>query len=114
MQPEPLLFLYIPANTGDCSHPSADRSVSIEDFKNYKVSSRCYINRRIGDFLKKLPLTAGCNTGFRKIINALKHNGSPLPVFETDEKRLSFAVTIYRHPEFTDSGVINGVINHHL
>jgi len=35
----------------------------------------------------------------------------PPPSFETDEDRLSFAVTIYRHPEFTDSGVINGAIN---
>jgi ATP-dependent DNA helicase RecG len=36
----------------------------------------------------------------------LEHNGSPLPIFETDEDRLSFAVTIYRHPEFATGGVI--------
>ncbi|MDR2713317.1 MAG: winged helix-turn-helix transcriptional regulator [Clostridiales bacterium] len=93
------------------SHPGADRSVSIEGLQNYKVFSRRYRNRRIGEFLKELHLTEGRNTGFRKIINALDHNGSPLPIFETDEDRLSFAVTIYRHPEFTGSGGINGGIN---
>jgi ATP-dependent DNA helicase RecG len=85
------------------SHPGADRSVSIEGLQNYKAFSRRYRNRRIGEFLKELHLTEGRNTGFRKIINALEHNGSPLPIFETDEDRLSFAVTIYRHPEFADA-----------
>jgi ATP-dependent DNA helicase RecG len=103
------------------SHPGADRSVSIEGLQEYKAYSRRYRNRRIGEFLKELRLTEGRNTGFKKIINALESNGSPLPVFETDEDRLSFAVTIYRHREFGEtgdiveggviSGVISGVIN---
>jgi predicted HTH transcriptional regulator len=91
------------------SHPGADRSVSIEGLQQYKVFNRRYRNRRIGEFLKELHLTEGRNTGFRKIINALEHNGSPLPVFDTDADRLSFAVTIYQHPEFVVSGVVNGV-----
>ena len=56
-------------------------------------------------------LTEGRNTGFQKIIKALEQNGSPLPIFETDEERLSFAVTLFKHPKFKDGGVINGVIN---
>jgi ATP-dependent DNA helicase RecG len=56
-------------------------------------------------------LTEGRNAGFRKIINALNDNGSPPPIFRTDEDRLSFAVTIYRHPEFTDDDVKSGVGN---
>ena len=64
------------------------------------VFNRCYRNRRIGEFLKELHLTEGRNTGFRKIINALKNNGSPMPLFETDEARTSFATTLFIHPAF--------------
>lgn len=45
-------------------------------------------------------LTEGRNTGFRKIVNALEHNGSPEPIFETDPERLSFCTTIFIHPQF--------------
>ena len=34
------------------SHPGPDRSVTIEGLKEYRVYSRRYRNRRIGDFLK--------------------------------------------------------------
>ena len=61
--------------------------------------------------MKELRLTEGSNTGFKKIINALKYNGSPLPTFRMDENRLYFAVTIYQHPEFARSGVVNGVVS---
>ena len=108
---EPIEVRILPDRIEIVSHPGADRSVSIEGLQNYKVFSRRYRNRRIGEFLKELQLTEGRNTGFSKIINALEHNGSPLPIFETDDDRLSFAVTIYQHPEFTGRGVINGVEN---
>jgi hypothetical protein len=103
---EPIEVRVLPDRIQIVSHPGADRSVSIEGLKQYKVYNRRYRNRRIGDFLKELHLTEGRNTGFKKILDALKHNGSPLPIFETDENRLSFAVTIYRHPEFTDDGTV--------
>lgn len=45
-------------------------------------------------------LTEGRNTGFRKILNALAHNGSPKPIFETDPERLSFTTTLFIHPGF--------------
>jgi len=97
---EPIEVRILPDRIEIVSHPGADRSVSIEGLKNYKVFNRRYRNRRIGEFLKELHLTEGRNTGFRKIINALEHNGSPLPIFETDEERLSFAVTLYKHQDF--------------
>jgi ATP-dependent DNA helicase RecG len=96
---EPIEVRVLPDRIEIVSHPGADRSVSIEGLQNFRVFSRRYRNRRIGEFLKELHLTEGRNTGFRKIISALEHNGSPLPVFETDEDRLSFSVTIYRHSE---------------
>ena len=70
--------------------------------RNYPVSRR-YRNRRIGEFLKELHLTEGRNTGFQKIIRALKANGSPMPTFETDDARSYFLTTIGIHPAFTGS-----------
>lgn len=82
------------------SHPGADRSISQEGLREYRVYSRRYRNRRIGEFLKEMHLTEGRNTGFRKIRNALRNNGSPEPLFETDEERTYFATTIFIQPDF--------------
>lgn len=82
------------------SHPGPDRSVTIEGLKKFKVTNRRYRNRRIGEFLKELHLTEGRNTGFRKILEALEANGSPLPEFETDEEHSYFISRIFIHPGF--------------
>ena len=94
------------------SHPGADRSISMEGLKNYRAVSRRYRNRRIGEFLKELHLTEGRNTGFQKIIRALKANGSPMPTFETDDARSYFLTTIGIHPAFTVSNdSVNDSVN---
>ena len=67
------------------SHPGPDRSVTPEGLKGYRVFNRRYRNRRIGEFLKELHLTEGRNTGFGKVLKALSNNGSPAPLFETDD-----------------------------
>ena len=85
------------------SHPGPDRSVTIEGLKEFKVSNRRYRNRRIREFLKELHLTEGRNTGFKKILNALEHNGSPQPEFETDEEHSYFITRIYIHDDFKAS-----------
>lgn len=90
------------------SHPGADRSITQEGLKEYRAYSRRYRNRRIGEFLKEMRLTEGRNTGFRKICNALKVNGSPEPLFETDDERTYFATTIYVHPGFLTDGSSQG------
>lgn len=82
------------------SFPGPDRSVTREGLKNYRVSNRRYRNRRIGDFLKELHLTEGRNTGFKKILDALKVNGSPDPEFETDEERSYFISRLFVHEGF--------------
>jgi len=107
---EPIEVRVLPDCIQIVSHPGADRSVTIEGLKQLKVYNRRYRNRRIGDFLKEMHLTEGRNTGFRKITRALEHNGSPPPVFETDDERLSFVTIIYQHPEFT-SDTVNGTVN---
>lgn len=87
------------------SHPGADRSISQEGLREYRVFSRRYRNRRIGELLKEMHLTEGRNTGFRKIRNALRNNGSPEPLFETDDERTYFAATLFYHPDFARLGI---------
>ena len=109
---EPIEVRVLPDRIEILSHPGADRSISIEGLKSYRVSSRRYRNRRIGEFLKELHLTEGRNTGFQKIIRALKANGSPMPIFETDEERTFFLTTFPIHPDFTASNdTVNDTVN---
>jgi ATP-dependent DNA helicase RecG len=60
------------------------------------VIAREYRNRRIGDFLKELKLTEGRGTGLPTIYNAMGANGSPTPLFETDDHSY-FLVTLPIH-----------------
>lgn len=101
---EPIEVRVLPDRIEIVSHPGADRSISIDGLKNYHVFNRRYRNRRIGEFLKEMHLTEGRNTGFGKILRALAKNGSPKPLFETDDERTSFAATIFIHPGFVANG----------
>jgi ATP-dependent DNA helicase RecG len=68
------------------SHPGPMPPVNAQVLSNQKrIIAREYRNRRIGDFLKELNLTEGRGTGFPAIYDAMKSNGSPDPIFETDE-----------------------------
>ena len=60
--------------------------------------SRRYRNRRIGEFLKELELTEGRATGIPKILKVMAANGSPPPLFETDDDRISFVIRLPHHP----------------
>ena len=93
------------------SHPGQDRSVTLEGLRAFKVRSRRYRNRRIGEFLKELHLTEGRNTGFRKIIEALRRNGSPMPEFETDEAHDYFITRLFVRKNFYDFQRANGALN---
>ena len=84
------------------SHPGPDALVSLEDLRTFKVRSRRYRNRRIGEFLKELRLTEGRNTGFKKILDALAKNGSPLPEFETDDAQDYFITRLFVREGFYD------------
>ncbi len=84
------------------SHPGPDRSVTLEGLRTFKVKSRRYRNRRIGEFLKELHLTEGRNTGFKKILDALSQNGSPLPEFETNEDHDYFIARLFVREGFYD------------
>ena len=79
------------------SYPGADRSIRMEDFKKGQAMSRRYRNRRIGEFLKELDLAEARSTGVPKIFRAMRQNGSPEPVFESDEDRTWFLVRLPAH-----------------
>ncbi|MCK4643351.1 putative DNA binding domain-containing protein [bacterium] len=76
-----------------------------KDFEKEKVIPRSYRNRRIGDFLKELHLTEGKCTGIPTIWKEMERNGSPKPVFKTDEYRAAFFVTLPIHPLVIKEGI---------
>lgn len=57
-------------------------------------------NRRIGEFLKELRLAEGRGTGLPKIFRSMRENGSHDPIFDFDEGRTYFRVTLPAHPEY--------------
>ncbi|WP_081604598.1 ATP-binding protein [Nafulsella turpanensis] len=82
-----------------------DRSIRQEDVDSGRIRPRRYRNRRLGDFLKELDLTEGRATGIPTIKRVLEINGSPPPVFRTDDERTFFEVEIFCHPAFVVSGL---------
>lgn len=82
------------------SYPGPLPPLNKENIMKGNVSARKYRNRRIGDFLKELHLTEGRGTGFPKIRKAMETNGSPNPIFETDDKRTYFLTLLKIHPKF--------------
>ncbi len=94
---EPIEVRVLPDSITITSYPGPDRSVKIEDLASGSVIARRYRNRRIGEFLKELRLTEGRGTGIPTAIRAMNENGSPRPVFATDEERTYFTVTLPVH-----------------
>ncbi len=82
------------------SFPGPLPPLNNEKLKKYQFDVRKYRNRRIGEFLKELHLTEGRQTGIPTILKEMEKNGSPKPIFETDEERSYFKTTFYIHPEF--------------
>jgi ATP-dependent DNA helicase RecG len=93
---EPIEVRVLPDRIEILSHPGADRSITIDNLKQFRAVSRRYRNRRVGEFLKELHLTEGRNTGIHKMLQSLAENGSPEPLLETDEDRIYFLTTIYK------------------
>lgn len=82
----------------NCGGP--DRSIKREDFASGRAIPKRYRNRRLGDFLKELKLTEGHSTGLPAMRKAMYQNGSPEPVFDFDEERTWFQVTLPVHTAF--------------
>lgn len=67
-----------------------------------RIVSRDNRNRRIGDFLKELDLTEGRGTGFPTIYREMEKNGSPKPIFETDESSTYFLCVLPVNTNFVE------------
>lgn len=98
---EPIEVRILPDRITIVSYPGPDRSIKLEALAAGNFVARRYRNRRIGEFLKDLRLTEGRGTGIPKAIRAMTENGSPQPIFETDEERSFFAATLPIHPRFS-------------
>lgn len=98
--PEPITVRITPESMEITSFPGFDRSISDKDIEDRNIRARVYRNRRIGDFLKELRLIEGRNTGFPNAFNALKFNGSEMPVFIQNPDRDFLSVVIPVHPYF--------------
>ena len=97
---EPIEIRIHPNRIYILSYPGPDASIKMEDMQNGRVVTRRYLNRQIGNILKELKLTEGKCTGIPTILKTMKNNGSPIPLFETDEHRQSLKVTFFVHPAF--------------
>lgn len=89
-----------PSRIDIISFPGPLLPLNKENLKNLHLNVRKYRNRRIGELLKELHLTEGRGTGIPSILKSLKKNGSPFPVFETDDERSYFKTTITIHHSF--------------
>lgn len=97
---EPIEVRITPDELLVLSFPGPDRSIRLEELQAGRAVSRRYRNRRIGEFLKELDLTEGRSTGVPKILRVMRQNGSPEPVFETDDDRSYFLIRLPVHGGF--------------
>ena len=100
---EPIEVRILPDSITISSFPGPDRSIRKKDMREFRFLSRRYRNRRVGEFLKELEMTEGRGTGIPKILRAIQANGSPAPVFHTDDERTYFLVELSIHPFFAEA-----------
>jgi ATP-dependent DNA helicase RecG len=98
-----------PSRLDIISFPGPLLPLNKEKLKNNQFDVRKYRNRRIGEFLKELHLTEGRATGIPTIIKALVKNGSPNPVFETDDDRTYFKTTFYTNSYFDIKSLVKEI-----
>ena len=84
---EPIEVRVLPDEILIQSFPGPDRSIRMDELRAGRPVARRYRNRRIGEFLKELELSEGRNTGIPTVLRAMHDNGSPVPLFETDDDR---------------------------
>ena len=98
---EPVEISIMPDKIEIVSYSGADRSIRLADLRAGKcVRARRYRNRRLGDFLKELDLTEGRGTGIPTVKKELEKNGSSKAMFDSDDERTFFFVSIPCHADF--------------
>lgn len=98
---EPVKVYLYPDRIEIISYPGPVRGIELAHLHPVpSVPSVPARNRRIGEFLKELHLAEGRGTGLPKIYRAMRENGSQTPLFDFDEGRSYFRVTLPAHPEY--------------
>lgn len=99
--PEPCKVYLYPDRMEIISYPGPVAAISLEHLQGKLPSSPVPArNRRIGTFLKDLRLAETRGSGIRKIHRTMQANGSPQPIFDFDEGRTYFRVTLPAHPRY--------------
>lgn len=100
---EPIEVRVLPTAIEIISYNGVDPSLKQSDFDTGTIRNRRYRNRRIGEFLKELNLTEGRGTGIPTMKRVLSSNGSPKPIFDTNEpERSCFVTELTIHPDFIE------------
>lgn len=98
---EPVKVYLYPDRMEITSYPGPMPGLNIIDLLEMKrLPSIQNRNRRIGEFLKDYRLAEARGTGIPKIRRRMSENGSPAPIFEFDEEKSYFRVTLPAHPEY--------------
>ena len=88
------------------SYPGPDRSIRLAQLRAGNAIPRRCRNRRIGEFLKELKFIEGRSTGIRKILRAMKDNGSPPAEFEVDDDHTYFMVRLPVQPDASQAAAV--------
>ncbi|MBL8177773.1 MAG: hypothetical protein JNK48_24055 [Bryobacterales bacterium] len=98
---EPTKVYLYPGRMEIISYPGPVAGISREHFAGHRpVAPAPARNSRIGELLKDLQLSEKRNSGVPKIKRNMKENGSPEPLFEFDDARTWFRVTLPAHPKY--------------
>ncbi len=79
------------------SYPGPLPPIDDQALQQLKITARNYRNIKLGDWLKNLRLAEKYATGIPTIIDSLSSNGSPKPIFSTDEAKSHFLVVMRVH-----------------
>jgi len=100
---EPVEVRILPNSITIGSFPGPDRSIRDKDIREFRFLARRYRNRRVGEILKELEMTEGRGTGIPKMLREISKNGSPDPIFHTDNDRTFFMTEFPIHPVFKEA-----------
>ena len=98
---EPVKVYLYPDRLEIISYPGPVPGIEMKHFQPGSIIPPVpYRNRRIGEFLKDLDLAEARGTGIPKIRRKMTENGSPEPIFDFDDARTYFRVTLPAHPQY--------------
>lgn len=98
---EPTKIYLYPNRLNIVSYPGPVQGLEKRHFlKGAEVPEVPLRNSFIGDFLRDLRLAEKHYSGIPKIHRVMDQNGSPEPLFDFDEGRTYFKVTLPAHPEY--------------